>query len=56
VHVLLSKADKLNRNDAASVLKAARQQLADRGTAQLFSALKGTGLHEAQETLAAWLR
>jgi GTP-binding protein len=56
VHVLLSKADKLNRNDAASVLKAASQQLAGRGTAQLFSALKGTGLHEAQETLAAWLR
>jgi GTP-binding protein len=55
VHVLLSKADKLNRSEAASVLRTATQQLAGRGTAQLFSALKGTGVREAQETLEAWL-
>jgi GTP-binding protein len=55
VHVLLSKADKLNRSEAASALQMAKQQLAGRGTVQLFSALKGTGVHEAQETLAAWL-
>ena len=56
LHVLLSKADKLNRSEAAAALRAATQQLAGRGTAQLFSALKGTGLHEAQEVLEAWLR
>jgi GTP-binding protein len=55
VHVLLSKADKLNRSEAVAVLRAATQQLAGRGTAQLFSALKGTGVGEAQDTLAAWL-
>lgn len=55
VHVLLSKADKLNRSEAAAVLQAATRQLAGRGTAQLFSALKSTGVSEAQDTLAAWL-
>ena len=55
VHVLLSKADKLNRGEAAAALRAASQQLAGRATAQLFSALRGTGVGEAQDTLAAWL-
>jgi GTP-binding protein len=55
VHVLLAKADKLNRAEAAGALRAAAQQLAGRATAQLFSALKGRGLREAQDTLAAWL-
>jgi GTP-binding protein len=55
VHVLLAKADKLNRSDATSALRAATQQLAGRGSVQLFSALRGTGVREAQETLAAWL-
>jgi GTP-binding protein len=56
VHVLLSKADKLNRSEAAAVLRAATAELAGRATAQLFSALKGTGVSEAQDTLAAWLK
>ena len=55
VHVLLSKADKLNRGEAAAALRAASQQLAGRATAQLFSALRGIGVGEAQDTLAAWL-
>jgi GTP-binding protein len=55
LHVLLSKADKLNRGEAAAVLRATSTRLAGRGTAQLFSALRGIGLREAQETLAAWL-
>jgi len=55
VHVLLSKADKLNRGEAAAALHAASQRLTGRATAQLFSALKGTGVGEAQDTLAAWL-
>jgi GTP-binding protein len=55
LHVLLSKADKLNRGESAAVLRATSMRLADRGTVQLFSALRGIGLHEAQETLATWL-
>jgi GTP-binding protein len=56
VHVLLSKADKLNRSEAAAVLRSAAAELAARATAQLFSATKGTGVSEAQDTLAAWLK
>jgi GTP-binding protein len=55
LHVLLSKADKLNRVESAAVLRATSTRLAGRGTVQLFSALRGIGLREAQETLAAWL-
>jgi GTP-binding protein len=55
LHVLLSKADKLNRAESAAVLRATSTRLAGRGTVQLFSALRGIGLHEAQETLATWL-
>jgi len=55
LHVLLSKADKLGRGEAARVLRATTAQLDGRATAQLFSALAGTGVQEAQETLAAWL-
>ena len=55
LHVLLSKADKLNRSESAEVLRATATRLAGRGTVQLFSALRGIGLHEAQQTLAAWL-
>jgi len=55
LHVLLSKADKLNRGESATVLRATSTRLAGRGSVQLFSALRGIGLREAQETLAAWL-
>ena len=55
VHVLLSKADKLGRGAGAAALKAAAGQLAARASAQLFSALDGTGVREAQDTLEAWL-
>jgi GTP-binding protein len=55
VHVLLSKVDKLSRSEADAVLRATVARLAGRGSAQLFSALKGTGVAEAQDTLAAWL-
>lgn len=56
VHCLLTKADKLNRNDSTNALRLARTILGsyvdERGqplpfTAQLFSALKRTGLDEA---------
>jgi GTP-binding protein len=56
IHCLLTKADKLNRNDGANALRTARTLLASyvdvNGTpfpftAQLFSALNRTGLEEA---------
>ncbi|MGH8208096.1 MAG: ribosome biogenesis GTP-binding protein YihA/YsxC [Steroidobacteraceae bacterium] len=56
VHVLLSKADKLNRSEAAQAVKGATALLAGRGTAQLFSALAKTGVDEARHTLETWLR
>lgn len=55
VHVLLSKADKLNRSEGMAVLREASKALAGRATVQLFSALKGTGVEEAQDILEAWL-
>ena len=55
MHVLLSKADKLNRGEAIRALREATGELAGRATVQLFSATDGTGVREAQETLLAWL-
>lgn len=55
VHVLLSKADKLSRAEGAAALRAATQRLGARASAQLFSAAQGTGVGQAQETLAGWL-
>jgi GTP-binding protein len=55
LHVLLSKSDKLNRSEQAAALRAASSRLGGRGTAQLFSALRGIGVREAQETIATWL-
>jgi len=55
VHVLLSKADKLTRNEAAAALRAARASLPSTATVQLFSAVNGTGLETAQRVLGAWL-
>ena len=51
LHVLLSKVDKLSRSDAERVLRATRAELLNRGTVQLFSATKGTGVDEAQHYL-----
>jgi GTP-binding protein len=56
VHVLLSKADKLNRSEAAAALRAAAAELGGRASVQLFSALRGGGLEQAQLTLEGWLR
>jgi GTP-binding protein len=55
LHVLLSKADKLSRNEATAALRAASALLGARATVQLFSALRGTGVHEAQDVLVGWL-
>ena len=55
VHVLLSKADKLNRSESAKVLRETRAALGERASAQLFSVLAKTGIDEAQRTLTGWL-
>jgi len=55
VHVLLSKADKLNRSESAQVLQDTRAALGTRASVQLFSAVAKTGVDEAQRTLGDWL-
>ena len=56
LHVLLAKADKLNRSEGAQVLRATSETLGGRGaTVQLFSAHSNAGVTEAQDVLAAWL-
>ena len=55
VHVLLSKADKLSRSEGLRALRTAATQLQGRATVELFSALRGTGVEEAQLMLEGWL-
>jgi GTP-binding protein len=60
-HVLLTKADKLSRNEATRTLNAVRKELGADGSAdarvsvQLFSAPAKTGLDEARGVVARWL-
>ena len=56
VHVLLSKADKLTRNEGNKVLKEARGVLGETASAQLFSVQDKVGIEEAQRVLKAWLK
>jgi GTP-binding protein len=58
VHVLLTKADKLNRREQALTLEKVRARLATLGglaTAQLFSSPNRSGLEEAEAVIAGWL-
>jgi GTP-binding protein len=58
IHILLTKADKLTRNEAAKTLQAARAELApwaDQVSVQLFSSLKKTGVEEAESIIGGWL-
>jgi GTP-binding protein len=55
-HVLLTKADKLNRRDSQRVLQETKAACADTVvTAQLFSAHAKQGIDEARNTLDRWL-
>lgn len=60
IHCLLTKADKLTRQEQAKTLAAARR-LASADfpgvpfTLQLFSSLKKTGIEEAEAVIGAWL-
>ena len=55
VHVLLTKADKLNQRDRAAVLKEANLALSEGMTAQVFSAHDGIGIEAAQKRLKQML-
>jgi GTP-binding protein len=60
IHILLSKADKLSRQEQTTVLRAVKAELATWGDAglysvQLFSSLKRTGVEEAEVLLGNWL-
>jgi GTP-binding protein len=64
IHCILTKADKLNRNDSTNALRQAQTLLSsyvdEAGkpfpfTAQLFSALKRTGLEEANDKIVELL-
>lgn len=58
IHVLLTKADKLTRNEAAKALEMTRNALApwsDQVSVQLFSSLKKTGVEEAESVIGGWL-
>ncbi len=59
VHILLTKADKLGYGNAKSTLLKIKQELEPAempASAQMFSALKKTGLDEAYETLDRWFQ
>lgn len=58
VHILLTKADKLKKGPANNSLLGVRRSLqpcGDLASAQLFSALKHTGLEQLVEVLTGWL-
>jgi GTP-binding protein len=57
LHILLTKADKLSRGQAAATLAAVRRELVQTGesSVQLFSSSDGRGVDEARAVLARWL-
>jgi len=58
IHILLTKADKLSRQEAILTLRQVREAIAVYGgqvTAQLFSSLKKSGIEEAESVIGAWL-
>ncbi len=54
-HLLITKADKLSRGAASSVLKEVAQQVNDRASAQLFSAMTKAGVDEARRAVLGML-
>lgn len=55
VHVLLNKADKLSRGEAARTLREATAKAGPGVSVQLFSAAKGDGLEALETVLDGWL-
>ena len=59
VHILLSKADKLSKNDQIKSLSAVKQALKpfterQQVSVQLFSSLKKQGMAEVETVVAGW--
>ena len=55
VHVLLTKSDKLTRNEARKELEAAAGELGEAASVQLFSSFNKEGADEARRTLEVFL-
>ena len=58
IHCLLTKSDKLTKQEQAKTLRETRLALAeygDRVTIQLFSSLKKTGMDEVEKVVGKWL-
>lgn len=58
IHILLTKSDKLSRNEAAATRASVQRELAGmegQVTVQLFSSLKKTGVEEVEKVVAGWL-
>ena len=60
IHILLSKADKLSRQEQTKVVFSVKAELATWGNSelysvQLFSSLKKTGVEDAERVLSSWL-
>ncbi len=60
IHILLSKADKLSRQEQTKALRSVKAEVETWGDAelysvQLFSSLKKTGVEDAEAVLAGWL-
>jgi GTP-binding protein len=59
VHILLTKSDKLSRQQATKTLFEVKAHLTERYpnyTVQLFSSLKKLGLEEAEAKIASWFQ
>jgi GTP-binding protein len=59
VHVLLTKSDKLSRQQATATLRAVEKELKEiypGATAQLFSSPKHQGMEEAERVIGGWLK
>jgi len=56
VHVLLTKADKINQRERAATLKDTEERIAEGMTAQVFSATDKIGIQAAQKRLDQMLR
>lgn len=57
VHILLSKADKLSRQEQATTLRKVKAELAQYGdtvSVQLFSSLKKQGMDTVEQVVQAW--
>ncbi|MBL8269991.1 ribosome biogenesis GTP-binding protein YihA/YsxC [Steroidobacter sp.] len=55
VHILLTKADKLGRGESMATIKKVLQTVGEAATAQLFSAVKKTGVDEARKEVLGML-